>query len=347
MPIPPRYFARVPESVNLPLLQSKLVVVIGVGMVGSPIAEKLAISTIGRLRFIDDDLLKPENLARHVLPVEYVGWNKAEGLAVYLAKQIEGLQTEAVPRKIDKSVSNNLLDKWLADADLIVAATDDREAQRRIGSQALALGLPVIFPALYPMEGGGEVVVQLDPVWPCFGCWDYFRRNTEQLRGENALAIDGEPVIHTSVKLCIGILDPDSEHRNMMMEGLGEPPNQLFLLNRMAVLRRMPLTRRPDCQTCRGGPSLPRRDEQPWGNRSTGIRTVPTNRPALAQPPTPSNHPPAFRGSTKDAGDLIASGLGVFLLWFFLTEGFDDFKFIWNPLAWIAVIAWWVYALSD
>jgi hypothetical protein len=257
MPILPRYFARVPESVNFSLLQSQLVVIIGVGMVGSPIAEKLARSAVGHLRFIDDDFLETENLGRHILPVEYIDdvqpWNKAEGMADYLAKQVEGLTTEAIPRKIDESVSDSLLDEWLHDADLVVAATDDRQAQRRIGQRALGLGIPAIFPALYPKKGGGEIVVQIDDAWPCFGCWDYFRTNTEQLRGVNALDLSGEPVVHVAVRLCLGILDPGSEDGEMMKGNPGNPPNQLFMLDRAATLRRALIEWRRDCPACAAG----------------------------------------------------------------------------------------------
>jgi molybdopterin/thiamine biosynthesis adenylyltransferase len=263
MPAPPRYFARVPPSVNFSLLQSKLVVVVGLGMVGSPIAEKLARSAVGRLRFIDDDILETENLGRHVLPMEYVDnvqpWNKAEGMAHYLAKQVEGLHTEAIPRKVDELVPDDLLDAWLRDADLIVAATDDREAQRRIGVRALALGIPAIFPALYPRDGGGEIILQLDHEWPCFGCWDYFRTNTEQLRGVNALELAGEPVIHTSVRLCVSILDPDSEHKDMMKGDPGDPPNQVFMLDDTEELRSGPIPWRDHCPSC-GGPTPLRTD---------------------------------------------------------------------------------------
>ena len=40
--------------------------------------------------------------------------------------------------------------------------------------RALALSVTAIFPALYA-DGGGEVVVQLDPRSPCFFCWDGFQ----------------------------------------------------------------------------------------------------------------------------------------------------------------------------
>lgn len=179
---PPDYLARPAGDVNFPLMQSQRVVVVGVGTVGSRIADYFANSTIGFLRLIDHDPLEIVNPYRHALPVEYLGWNKAVGLADWLLKQVPRLQVDPIDRKIDQSIPTELLDRWLADTDLIVAATDDRDAQRRIGQQTLVLGIPAIFPGQY-LGGGGEVIVQLDPRLPCFGCWDYFRTSGEQLRG--------------------------------------------------------------------------------------------------------------------------------------------------------------------
>jgi hypothetical protein len=324
------YFDRIRGSVNFPLLQSKRVVIAGVGMVGSPIAEELAKCGVGHLRLIDHDILEKPNLSRHVLTDEYLGWNKAEGLTVYLAQHVDGLQIEAVPRKIDWSVSDDMLNQWLADADLIIAATDDHETQRRAGRRTLPPGIPSVFPALY-VEGGGEVIVQFDDQLPCFSCWDEFRPPDAPLRGAQALSFTALPIVYTSLRVCLGILDPTSPDREIMRPGRGRPPYQSFLLNPFGTLLSGHLTLRPDCPACGGGPSMARGQAEP----------APVTR---ATTPT---HPAAARGSTKDPADLVVSGLGVFLFWFFFTEGFDGFKFIWNPIAWIAVIGWWIYALSD
>ncbi len=255
MSAPDEYFNRIAGSVNLALLQSELVVVVGIGTVGSQIAYELARCGVSRFRLIDGDHLEETNRPRHVLPARYVGVNKAEALTLYLHEEIPRSQPFAVPRYINNDLPDNQLDALLAGAGLIVAATDDREAQRRVGRRALALSIPAIFPALYGSEGG-EVIVQLDSRFPCFFCWDGFRTNAEQLRGVNALNVDTLPVIYTAIKLGLGILDPRSEHRHMMMTERSEPPNQVFVQEPSAELRMAPLTRRPDCPSCAVGPPL-------------------------------------------------------------------------------------------
>jgi tRNA A37 threonylcarbamoyladenosine dehydratase len=113
MVVPPEQFARIAGHVDFPLLQDKRVVIVGVGAVGSPIAAYLANSTVGFLRLIDPDILDIENPYRHALPVEYLGCNKAEALADYLSKQVEGLHVESVTRKIDQTVPGELLERGL------------------------------------------------------------------------------------------------------------------------------------------------------------------------------------------------------------------------------------------
>ncbi|HST54334.1 MAG TPA: ThiF family adenylyltransferase [Solirubrobacteraceae bacterium] len=251
----PEYFARITGSVNFPLLQSKRVVVVGVGMVGSQIAEELAKCGVGYLRFIDHDTLESANLSRHALDDDFLNWNKAEGLTVYLATHVRGVRAEAVPHKINSSISDDLLDQWLADADLIVAATDDDNVQRRVARRALALGIRGIFPSLYPGVGGGEVIIQFDRQVPCFSCWDEFRENDAPLRGATALNVAALPIIFVSLRICLGLLDTRSADREMMVAGVNRPPYQSFVLNRFGTLRSGHLTRRPNCLVC-GGSTL-------------------------------------------------------------------------------------------
>jgi ThiF family len=305
------YFSRIRGAVNFSLLQARLVVVVGVGMVGSRIAEELANCGVGRLLLIDHDRLELPNLARHALDVTYLGWNKAEAMKAHLTKHIDGLEIKAIARKIDRSVPNGLIDQWLNNADLVVAATDDRNAQRRIGRQALVLGVPSIFPSLYPVEGGGEIVVQVDDQLPCFSCWDEFRQNDEPLRGVTALNMAAFPVIYTSLRLCLGILDPRSEERGLMNAGHSRPPYQQFGVNRFGTLRSAHLTWRSDCPACGGGPASSNRfthqhpDDPPRAQVLEGLRQRSTQRPPAS--------PPELRQEDTNPILLVIGGFFTFI----------------------------------
>ena len=59
---------------------------IGAGALGSPVLANLTRSGYGRLTIVDEDVLHPHNLARHVLGASYVGWYKADALAAELSQ---------------------------------------------------------------------------------------------------------------------------------------------------------------------------------------------------------------------------------------------------------------------
>jgi molybdopterin/thiamine biosynthesis adenylyltransferase len=253
--LPPDDFARIAGRVDLQLLGSKLVVIVGVGTVGSQLGRELANCGIGRLRLIDGDYLERPNLVRHVLGPRFVAMNKAEGMALQLSDDVPSLHCEALGRYVDDSLADADLDGLLHDADLIIIATDDRVAQRRVARRALALDTPAVLPALYGNDGG-ETFVQLSPRQACFLCWDGFRLSDERLRGVEALNADVLSVIELTVHLCLGLLDPRSEFARLLAGSPTDPrPRQLFVQRHFAALSLGPVDRRPNCPSCGVGPA--------------------------------------------------------------------------------------------
>lgn len=283
MSTPEGYFERLLHStqINFALLQDKRVTIIGVGQVGSQITAELAKCGIGYLLVIDHDKLERHNLYRHALTEGYIGRNKAEGLTDYLDREVDKLQIEALPYRVDPSVSDDVLDKWLSGANLIIAATDDPDAQKRIGLRALANNIPAVFPALYSEDNqdSGEIVVQFNRQHPCYGCWTGFRDGVEHLRGVTLANFRALPVIFTTLMLSIAVLDPDTEFADLLGNGPGEPPNQVFIVSRFGTLESNPLERRRDCPAC-GNTSDRQPVEPPGHNPSPDI-------PLFTEPPMP------------------------------------------------------------
>lgn len=76
-------------------LDNKTIAVIGCGSVGSEVARQLASAGVGKLIFIDDDTFSVENIYRHALPPQYIGYNKTDTLAFELKKQYPYLRAES------------------------------------------------------------------------------------------------------------------------------------------------------------------------------------------------------------------------------------------------------------
>lgn len=103
------------------VLQTKKVVLVGVGSLGSTVASIVARAGVGTLTLIDHDKLKWENLGRHALGAGYVGKYKSTSLATEL--------TAALPHlKSVKAINSKLLlggPAWevCGEADLIISTT--------------------------------------------------------------------------------------------------------------------------------------------------------------------------------------------------------------------------------
>jgi hypothetical protein len=67
----------------------KRIVAIGMGALGSQLFNNLVRSGVGEWTLVDKDILLPHNCARHVLPGNFSGINKAEGLAFIANATVE------------------------------------------------------------------------------------------------------------------------------------------------------------------------------------------------------------------------------------------------------------------
>jgi molybdopterin/thiamine biosynthesis adenylyltransferase len=249
------YFARVEGRVDVGGLGNAFVLVVGAGSVGSTMALELARSGVGHLLLVDGDRLEPHNLARHVLPDAFVGTNKAEALAGFLHEDIPGLDVAGAPFHLDGSFQDEQIDRMMALADLVVVATDQRRAQRRIASRALAMDIPAIVPGLYA-DQGGEVFVQLNPGEACFMCWDGFRDIGSEVRSVSSINADAFAVVQQAIFLCLAILQPSLRHTRELAPPPDDlRPRQLFVIRPGAAPLRTPVTRRPGCPGCAVGES--------------------------------------------------------------------------------------------
>lgn len=105
---------------------SRRVAVVGLGAVGSRIAEHLTLAGIKHLTLVDSEVMSANNLGRHVLTREYLGANKANSMAAHLRRRMPGLDIHSMP---------STLREWLKIArpnefDVIVLATGDLAEER-------------------------------------------------------------------------------------------------------------------------------------------------------------------------------------------------------------------------
>lgn len=95
---------------------NKKIAIIGCGSVGAAIAFKLLKMGCNNLLLVDPQYLSSDNIARHILGIEYLEEYKATALKIYLEKQFLNTNIEAINSSIEDDF------KIIENVDLIVSA---------------------------------------------------------------------------------------------------------------------------------------------------------------------------------------------------------------------------------
>ncbi|MFI4971085.1 MAG: HesA/MoeB/ThiF family protein [Hyphomicrobiales bacterium] len=144
-------------------LSTKSVAIVGVGSIGSHLAEELAKSGIGSLTLVDADLLRPGNCIRHVLGHESVGIPKAKGMRSYLHQRslLDQSKVNALDKRlITSSDVEDLFDRH----DLVIDATGNGPATSLICMASDVLGRDALTACI--QRGGTVLRVDRLPLRP-------------------------------------------------------------------------------------------------------------------------------------------------------------------------------------
>lgn len=212
-------FART-EGLLSPRLADRRVLLVGAGSVGSYLAEVLARSGVGAFTLIDPDAVEPANLGRTAYRLADLGLPKVRALADLVLSVSPGARIELHETRLE-DLDGGRLGELVAESDLVVAATDDNEAQARLGHFAYHADRPALFPGLYRGAAGGEVIVVAGGA-PCWSCCtggvretlaadgdDPYRPTdygTGRLIAEPGLLADIHHVCSAAAKLALGLL---------------------------------------------------------------------------------------------------------------------------------------------
>ena len=205
-------------------LSSKRVLIAGTGSVGSYFAEQLVRSGVGALTLIDPETVEVANLCRTTYDFTDLGSLKVEALARRLLHINPLLELTVQPKSLsDYEVT--AFDALVQAADLIIATTDDPAAQRILNRFAYFHGKPALFVGLYKGAEGGEVIVSLRDLTPCYLCATANRHQAEanlgrvsadgdygnngRVMGEVAIGADIQHVTSVAVKMALSLLLPE------------------------------------------------------------------------------------------------------------------------------------------
>ncbi len=176
-------------------LAQKAVAIVGLGSGGGFVAQTLAMSGVGRFVLIDNDVIEPANVVRHVVDLRYVGKPKVEAVADLIRHRNPQAKVETVYGRLEAHKDR------LAGVDLVVVGVDGEQSKYAINGVCRENGLTAIYAGVYEMgEGGDVVVIRPADDGPCYACW------ADQLREDVANVTDRAP---GEVELDYGMIGPD------------------------------------------------------------------------------------------------------------------------------------------
>lgn len=222
--------ARLEGTVSLAITE-KRVLVVGLGSGGSQTVDALVRASMENLTVIDPDKVEAVNLSRSVYIASDVGSTKVAAIARHAASINPGVRIAGYTKALDEFTPEQLAE-LVNSVDMVVAATDDPEAQYRLNHVAYQAGKPAVFAGVYERGSAGEVVFTFPAYTACFRCATAGKRGgsrgtatinygTGTLVAEPALGADITHVVSASAKIIIGLLElleePNLDHSSALM----------------------------------------------------------------------------------------------------------------------------------
>jgi hypothetical protein len=165
---PETIFRRV-SGYEVEKLQNKSCVILGCGSIGSRLAETLIKSGVGTMHLVDNDELRAGNVSRHVLGLDYIGQNKADGMKHFLHKRNPDAKLAAF--QWDILAAPQALSTLIESTDLTISCLGNDAAELFISGGALAAQKPALFCRSYLQGRLGQVLLYSPPLHcACFNC---------------------------------------------------------------------------------------------------------------------------------------------------------------------------------
>jgi molybdopterin/thiamine biosynthesis adenylyltransferase len=238
------------------------VLIIGVGTVGSSLAMQLARLGVS-LRLIDKDTLEPHNIVRHQLDNTH-RWQPKTVLADEIRRRFPWVHAEGIFADFTELPPEERR-RYINEADVVVAATDEGDVQRFINRDCIEARKPVVFPGVWvdpdTEEAEAGEVLWVDPRrrMPCYQCVTIYREEAQDAQAGRGAQADIDSIVLATALVVRGALQPGSvhaeilhEHENLMLvHGFIPPSRQAgeIFAGRSILHVQVPFPSRP-CPAC-------------------------------------------------------------------------------------------------
>lgn len=184
-----RTFARIENLFDIGLLSTARVLVVGCGSGGGQVALQLAMSGIRDFTLIDPDVLKPENVIRHVCGRRFVGRKKVDALEDLLLDRNPSINV----RKFDVDVMEfRDFESEIRETTIVVAATDNEPSRYLINEICVANRIPFVTARVFTRGIGGEVFSYRPDSDGCLACLESVLQRTKFREGIHEIDLISE-----------------------------------------------------------------------------------------------------------------------------------------------------------
>lgn len=144
------------------------ILIVGMGALGTVIANHMARAGVGHIKFIDRDFVEHSNLQRQTLFVESDA-GEALPKAVAAERRLKAINSDIVIEGIIGDLTPQNIDEYARDADLILDGTDNFQTRFVINDYAFKVGIPYIYGGAVSSRGMQAAFVPGET--PCLRCF--------------------------------------------------------------------------------------------------------------------------------------------------------------------------------
>ena len=160
-------FARIDKLFDVGLLADAKVLIAGCGSGGGNLALQLVMSGIRNFTLIDNDVIEPENIIRHVCDRRFVGKRKVDALEEVLL----GRNSSINIRKLDVDIMHfNDLESEIKNNTIVALATDNEPTRYLVNDICVRNKTPFVVARVFTRGIGGEVFSYRPKSGGCLAC---------------------------------------------------------------------------------------------------------------------------------------------------------------------------------
>ncbi len=221
-------------------LQKARVVLVGLGAIGSVLAERITRAGVGFLRLIDRDFVEPENLHSQALYDEEDA-KQCLPKAIAAERRLRALNSEVTIEALVVDLNPENAEELLTDADLIADGTDNFETRFLINDVCVKSRTPWIYSSA--VESYGTTMTIRPGETPCLRCL------YPELPTPGTLPTCETSGLLGSIPSTIASI-ASAEALKLLVGGGTPNPGLLYLDLWEGQWKAFPVKRRMDCPTC-------------------------------------------------------------------------------------------------